>query len=183
MAPVVLVLCLFLSSLPGVLLAGERHAALDDLRNVRRVDIVDITNTILGEAHIVGPTEIFLLLHVNDGHDIVALPVEPSGFPPSYFSLGFTTSDCTGQAYLLDIHRYRDQWLPEAVITSPGHTLWVRDAEATPEPILMRSYLETACYGIYFPDIWVLRARAVVDLDTLYTPPFRLRVAQHPSRR
>jgi len=94
-------------------------------------------------------------------------------------ALLFESSDCTGSP-LTD--PATDFVLPFAAIAPPGTTVYLPQQGATPQPITANSAFNSAptfgCEQISPPATFLLvSAVAVIDLDTLFTPPFSVRPA------
>ncbi|MBI3144392.1 MAG: hypothetical protein HYZ18_03815 [Pseudogulbenkiania sp.] len=93
----------------------------------------------------------------------------------------FTTADCTGTPY---VDEQGATLLPLAVLARPGRTLYFGDSTVTPFQPLLSSLLPgetrggaTGACTIIAPssERRVVPAIRLIDLDTLFTPPFSVR--------
>lgn len=104
---------------------------------------------------------------------LVGLLVYPDRFEGSGASLAYESLDCTGQAWLNG--PFATPILP-GTIEGPGQTLYVPDPSATPGLVTAQSLLQLGtCFTFQFDYLSAVPAIPLVDLDTLYTPPFSLK--------
>ncbi|MFZ1058343.1 MAG: hypothetical protein WAP47_04015 [Candidatus Rokuibacteriota bacterium] len=103
----------------------------------------------------------------------VGVVVTPNGFEGSGASLSYESLNCTGTPYLDG--DFTTLILP-ATIEGPGHTVYVPDTSATPRPVAAQSLLmQGACFSWLSNLQSAVPAIPLVDLDTLYAPPFTVR--------
>jgi len=96
-----------------------------------------------------------------------------SGLEGSGGSLAFDQVGCQGQAYLSG--PFTTLILP-GTIESPGQTLYVPDPSVPPGLVTARSLLQAGtCFTFQFDLLSAVPAIPVVDLDTLFIPPFSLK--------
>ncbi len=68
--------------------------------------------------------------------------------------------------------------LPRSYVSGPGHTLYILDPESTPQYFIAKSRFDQYGGPCITSDVSVytaVPAIPLVDLDTLFTPPFSLR--------
>ena len=91
--------------------------------------------------------------------------------------LAFESTDCSGPPYLISSESGGPSLFAAASIAPPGHTLYVEDTGASSRSINVGSTLPSVdgC-GAFSPPFAMeaIPALTMVDLDTLFTPPFRL---------
>lgn len=104
----------------------------------------------------------------------IVLTVHRSGYAKNG-SLYFESTDCTGQPYL---HTETEDLLTPTFVRAPRNTLYVPDGPYV--YVTARSHIEPStlegerCNSLYpFHDPFRV-ARPVVNLDDLFTPPFRV---------
>jgi hypothetical protein len=110
----------------------------------------------------------------KDGR-MVALIVYPDHFEGTGPSLSFQSTDCTGTA-LFD-GAFNTMILP-GTIEGPGNTVYVPDTSTPPQSLTANSLLQLGtCYSAPggFGLLLAIPAVPLVNLDTLYTPPFSLK--------
>ena len=104
---------------------------------------------------------------------MVGLMVTPNGFEGSGGSLAFSLAGYKGQAFLSS--DFTTLILP-GTIEGPGNTVYVPDPSATPGPVTAQSLLQLGtCFSFQFDLPSAVPALPLVNLDTLYTPPFSLK--------
>jgi len=118
---------------------------------------------------------------------IVAVTIQPNGFN-QYATFFYSSADCSGTPYVDAANYFEvgpsgaltpDELVPSAPVAPPGNTLWEPDLSSvtsTFSPGSVSSFGQgcSACAGnscvavsgSYVP------LQAVVDLNTLFTPPF-----------
>ncbi|MBI3030257.1 MAG: hypothetical protein HYY64_12165 [Candidatus Rokubacteria bacterium] len=109
----------------------------------------------------------------QDGR-MIALIVYPDHFEGTGPSLSYESTDCTGTP-LFD-GDFNTMILP-GTIEGPGSTVYVPDTSTPPQALTAKSLLQLGmCFpvpgGFGLPS--AIPAVPLVDLDTLYTPPFSL---------
>jgi hypothetical protein len=103
----------------------------------------------------------------------VGLLVHPDRFEGSGPSLAYESLDCTGQAWLNG--PFATLILP-GTIEGPGQTVYIPDLSATPGLVTAQSLLQMGrCFTFQFDVSPAVPALPLVDLDTVFTPPFRLK--------
>lgn len=103
----------------------------------------------------------------------VGLMVTPNGFEGSGGSLAFARADCQEQAFLAG--DFNTLILP-ATIEAPGSTVYVPNPTAAPGPVTARSLLQLGtCFSFEFGLPLAVPALPLVDLNTLFTPPFSIK--------
>lgn len=99
--------------------------------------------------------------------------------------VAFELEDCQGRAWF-DAERAEFQatsLLPRAAIAPPGQTLYIATPGASPETVTRRSATDLSrefgitCENRTFENVTMLPAQPLVDLSTVFTPPFSLRAA------
>ncbi|MEM8501235.1 MAG: hypothetical protein AAF542_24690 [Pseudomonadota bacterium] len=108
---------------------------------------------------------------------IVAVSAQQNGFRGNG-SLYFATSDCTGTAYVPSSNGV----FADVAVQSPGNTLYIADQGIQPGPVDVGSFIANPHSGVSNAGtclttnftITGLPATASIDLNTLYTPPFRV---------
>src|SRR5262249_3784455 len=90
----------------------------------------------------------------------------------------FDSIDCTGQAWLQNINTSP---LPLSAVTSPGNTVYIADAGSSGQELSMHSILVNPeiggqCFRVDPTPMPVVPAHSVVDLYTLFTPPFHIKL-------
>jgi hypothetical protein len=88
----------------------------------------------------------------------------------------FQSSNCSGPPLIADVPQ---SIIAQSAISAPGHTVYVTEPDATPQRFdsFQGTFLaqDGTCQPTGGGGITLLAARAVVDLDTLFTPPFSVR--------
>ena len=108
----------------------------------------------------------------RDGR-LVGLLVHPDGFEGSGPSLAYGSMDCTGQAWLGG--PFATLILP-GTIEGPGQTVYIPDPSAPPGLVTAGSLLQLGtCFTFQFDVSSAVPAIPLVDLNTLFTPPFSLK--------
>lgn len=93
-------------------------------------------------------------------------------------SVFFETTDCSGPSFALAMSTVI---LPRIVVARPGSTIYFADPFAAPQVITARSFLPGASgappdpCGVAMSAVTVVPAIPLLDLDTLFTPPFSVR--------
>jgi hypothetical protein len=111
------------------------------------------------------------------GPQRITLVLSPTGFDKKGYVF-FEAADCTGQPYANNSSPGVGGLLSEAMVGGDRHSLYVTDGQARNHT--MRSYLGFAtgvCTSFQAETRLFRIARHVVDLDTRFTPPFRISAA------
>lgn len=92
--------------------------------------------------------------------------------------LCFESADCSGPALSCDCFDPPLLGAAQAVISTPGNTLYAPAAGATPRPVTLQSTLSSdgTCQNLaggFTCDV-ALPIQPLIDLNTVFTPPFRL---------
>lgn len=96
--------------------------------------------------------------------------------------LWFESENCIGTPFFSAEARSSESaqsLVPRAAIAPPGQTLYIVAPGAAPRPITIRSILEHAstCRNQTFSNISALPSQGLLNLLTVFTPPFGLRAA------
>jgi hypothetical protein len=138
--------------------------------------VVDSAGSVVGSVTgftFDGPQRVLPNVVLQKDGLLVGLMVGPGGIEASGGSLAFDQAGCQGKAYLYA--PFATLILP-GTIEGPGQTLYVPDPSATPGLVTAQSQLLTGtCYTYQFDLPSAVPAIPLVDLDTLYTPPFSLK--------
>jgi hypothetical protein len=159
-----------LSALLGSTVGAQTFQPIDQL------SVVDSSGKTMGK--------LLDLYKGNSGSAIVALKANDLVFTVwihrDSFETGdlcFESADCSGPAFPCECFDPPLLGAAQAVISAPGNTLYATAAGATPRPVTLRS----SSWGGTCSDLgWentcdsALPVQPLVDLDTLFTPPFRL---------
>jgi hypothetical protein len=90
----------------------------------------------------------------------------------------FNSGNCSGTPLVFE-SIVTNSLIEPAVVSAPGHTVYLSEPGAMPQ--VFTSFVGTqlrsdgTCLPANLGNISLLPARAVVDLDTLFTPPFSVR--------
>jgi len=138
--------------------------------------IVDSVGTVVGSVTgftFDGPQRILPNVVFQKDGLLVGLMVGPGGLEGSGGSLVFDQAGCQGKAYLSG--PFATLVLP-GTIEGPGQTLYVPDPSAPAGLVTARSLLQAGtCFTFQFVLPSAVPAVLLVDLDTLFTPPFSLK--------
>jgi hypothetical protein len=152
----------------------------------RGIAVVDANGKHVGTVVEARPRDVTIALTVNgrrvllDVISAVSTPYSPGGaalVPPFRGAglLAFESRDCSGPPFL---YEHPDRLLDAGGVAPPGLTLYLPAVPgAVPVTITWGSYAGIAgCQAVEHPYLAgsFLPAVAVVDLLTLFTPPFRL---------
>lgn len=175
----------------GALLANQvtsQPVAQPEDMTITNLQIVDGNNRSLGTAHFTSGTffnESSVVMNIDD--HFVLIHIAPNGFRDTRANVAFESTDCSGTPYLISAEQYF--LLSPAAVTVPGNTLWVPTGEE-PRGIFRASILippdEARPHGCYATGTHVevgTPARAALQLDALFVPPFRLRSVTHIHRQ
>lgn len=167
---------LVLSAFVALALSGILFARQAQVRPVREVVVVDSKGKVVGATFVSGraiprPT---VLLQLEQ--HLVAVEVARDRFYPA--NLLFESPDCLGTPWLFGGHpTYEPPGLLSAsVVAPPGQTLYVQTPGAQLELRTIQSSLQPddVCAKNDFTT-YMLPAQPLIDLDTVFTPPFSLR--------
>ena len=122
------------------------------------------------------PAELGTLLPIQPWY----IAVDGSGFGGN--ALNFESDDCTGAPLMDDFTgRANGDWRPllqNIVVALPGMTVYVADQSAGPRQVVVRSFIQggtaSAVCGKTLADLSEVPAIPLIDLLTVYTPPFRI---------
>lgn len=192
---ILVLLCFAALALGGILFARPpqdtavgRFAREPQVRPVRELVIVDSRGKVLGAT--VGGASVHKIpqLASNDrarptvllqvGQQLVAVEVARDRFYPS--SVFFEAANCLGSPWIwLGVDPLYDPpgLLPASAVAPPGQTLYVQTPGSHLEVRTRRSFLRpdgTCGEAEPFLDTAVA-AQPLVDLDTVFTPPFSLK--------
>ncbi len=165
--PILLVVSLLCSFLPAAASAGELH-------NVKRLVVVDADGKLVGEALDL----IYSVAFKRDGKLFLVRLQDSSTFVG--LSLGgwvaFHSNNCSGAAFTL----YFPELVPLAIVTAPGMTVYAPDISAIPQEVSWNSRLYDLSTGLvecepFSSTDLVVPAVPVVNLRSLFTPPFSVR--------
>ena len=153
------------------------------VKAVTRVIVVDSKGNTVGTA--LGGASIFepinevrprVLLDINGR--LVPVQLSRNRFYAGV-NLLFDSQGCTGNAwYPPDDHRDGPPLIPRAVIGPPGQTLYAEKPEAASQTVTTRSRFINGnqCVNFQF-SLQVVPMEPLVDLLTVFTPPFSLKAA------
>ena len=145
------------------------------------VEVVDAHGSIVGK--VVGISrgeESILLAHVavsiNQQVFVLSARRDRLHGPDAHATVHFESNDCSGTPYLNDSLFNPLSLIPYVAVTAPGSTLSV--AQGTVQTIAAMSSISVggACNSFSTPSVMqAVPGTVLVDLDTLFTPPFTLR--------
>ncbi|OFV94944.1 MAG: hypothetical protein A3H28_12935 [Acidobacteria bacterium RIFCSPLOWO2_02_FULL_61_28] len=177
--------------LAGLVLGGASFAQQAKVKPVGRVVIVD------SKGKIIGTTLGGLGIHnieISGGsslavRSIVLLAVDQHLVPVAvgrdrFYGSGvfyFELENCAGAPWFPVITSTSEPpgLLSRVGIGPPGQTVYLQTDDAAPQSITIRSMLQPPlpCSNQTFHDIGALPTQPLVDLLTIFTPPFSLRAA------
>ena len=138
--------------------------------------VVDSAGSIVGSVTgftFDGPQRILPNVVLQKDGLLVGLTVGPGGLEASGGSLAFDQPGCQGKAYLSGPF---DTLILPGTIEGPGQTVYVPDPSAPAGLVTAQSFLQIGtCFTFPFALPSAVPAIPLVDLDTLYTPPFSLK--------
>lgn len=176
----------------GSLLITNKSSA-EDKESVRPVDqavVVDVHGHKLGNVvNVNGP--LAMVLVEAAGH-LVSLNVTPNQLLGTGGPLFFTTNNCTGTPY---VAAQPPALVAVSTLAAPGNSVYVQTPNAIPQLITALSTLPPAPPGVppiclstvpppppppappppAPPQVFAVPARRLVDLNTVFTAPFRIR--------
>lgn len=136
---------------------------------VNGVTIVDANGTVLGPVY---GDPFFPQVILTFSGRIFFVTVRPSGFLGS--SLGFTSLNCQGPPFI-----YEPSLIPGAALWLPGTTVYLADPTAPTQSLTILSSFnwEFQQCGNITPNIQPVKpAVPIIDLNTVFTPPFSIQV-------
>jgi hypothetical protein len=164
-----------LSALLGSMVGAQTFQPIDQL------SVVDASGKTMGK--------LLDLYKGNSGSAIVALKANDLIFTAWIHRDGFETgdlcfesADCSGPAFACDCGDAPLLGAAQAAISAPGNTLYASAAGAIPRPVTFQSeiYSDGTCQNVFGGSCdAALPVQAMIDLNTMFTPPFRL-VASSP---
>jgi len=166
----------------GATQAQEQHA----LRSVDNLKVIDANNNLVGfviapggkpGGWSVGSTVAFVL-----GQDLFLVDLTPNNFIRTKSGLLFPTTDCTGTAHFIDRQQALESNgspIPGTLVMNDG-TVFVVDSGNPPSPVTITyrsAFYSQLCqlFELEQAPLPALRARMLLNLDSLFRPPFRLR--------
>jgi hypothetical protein len=148
------------------------------LKSVESLVVVDATGKKVGEVIETGFENLAEVAFEVDGL-VFTLFTRPDGlFFSGTYILYFESTDCTGTPL---ISPDPGGLLQVAAVGPPGMTVYGPDSSATPQTITTRSSINRFT-GACIDDLDIARnmvpALPLIDLDPLFTPPFKVKVAK-----
>ena len=138
--------------------------------------VVDSAGTVVGSITgftVDGPRLVLPQVVLQRDGRLVGLLVHPDRFEGSGQSLAYASMDCTGPAWLSG--PFATLILP-GTIEGPGQTVYIPDPSATPGLVTAQSILQMGtCFTFQFDVSSAVPAIPLVDLNTLFIPPFSLK--------
>ena len=153
------------------------------LRKVRSLVVVDASGKTVGGVIAADKTEVTVAFQI--GEQFVLIPLKNDGFVIG--TLNYQTSDCSGTAFLDSPSTGAP--FPNSAVAPPGKTLYLPDPNAAPETVVVKSIFFTfesfiGCDTEGGGQVSLeIPAKAVVDLNTLFTPPFTVRAADESRQQ
>lgn len=155
----------------GIVPVDIGYSAQTSVRAVSQVFVVDSNGKILGNASgnlgILGPW----LIEID--RKIFAISAEPNGYARG--TLFYELPDCQGTAWFL-ASPVPPGWPVQSAVASPGNTLYTPSDTVASQTIAIQSALFNDGCIPFGGTSMATPAEAVVDLDTVYTLPFSVRV-------
>ena len=165
-----------------VLTVGLSVSARRALTVPGQLEIVDSAGQVVGHhASNMFEGTLSAMLEVDQKFYLVA--VSRNGF----FSFGrffYTQPNCQGQAWLDAEEGTCGGMCTSSEVGAPGQTLYAPDPAVPPQTMTFLSLLDSrGCSSAFGQSALAARAVPVIDLNTVFTPPFSLRsgVAQPPQ--
>jgi hypothetical protein len=159
----------------GMLVTQPGHAVT--VQNVTTVEVLDADNKRLGTFSYANGSVMMLL-----DHNVQAVRVKKSGFVSDWEAL-FASADCTGIPYMpaSEADRHSNDLVDATLYKQIGSVIWVADPESTTTMVAMHSrgnldQCSRKGEGLPPAGTAVIPLTELIDLNTLFTPPFRLRV-------
>ncbi len=173
--PLLLVVNLASSFLPATAFAGELHS-------VQRLVVVDANGKLVGEVidTLFGYNPLLAFRQEGKLFMVALTPDSAPFFGITGTGIGngafyFESTDCSGAPLM---YRTPDFVLP-TVVNPPGMTVYVPDTSVIPQDVNFNSVLGEvgggATCGTFSGTLSLVPAVPVVDLGSLFTPPFSVR--------
>ena len=145
--------------------AATESLAVFDANGLRVGNVMDIN---MDGSYVVVPFHI-------DSHGIFLKVTRTTlNILPSVFPVIFTSEDCTGQAYF--IGGLFTIPLSRVALQPPGHTVYFAENDAPSIPVTYHStYTDGLCRSTGAIDSDAVPALTLINLDTVFTPPFSVR--------
>jgi hypothetical protein len=160
-------------------------AAQNVLKDRNSLTVVDAKGTKVGELFgVSGPFSSGGLMVFEVDQRLVVLGVDALGLSASGATVVFQSATCTGLPFLMLIDNQLAilprNFFAVRGIGGPGHILYLEHPEAEPFVLDPFSGWRLNPDGICSPTsrsdaVTLIQAQPVVDLDTLFTPPFSVR--------
>ncbi len=164
--PILLVVTLLCSFLPATALAGELHS-------VQRLVVVDVNGKLVGEAIDLPGNPVLAFQNEKLLFEVIVTPAFFSGYGGG--ALFYESTDCSG-APLMNLS---PTLLLQTVVNPPGMTVYVPDTSAIAQEVNINSALPDVAQGggcsTFSFTSFMVPAVPVVDLGSLFTPPFSVR--------
>lgn len=145
------------------------RADAEGLKPVSKLNVLDANKKLVGVADLaVGNVQVIFQL----GNLTFTVAVRDDHFAGGDF-LRFESADCSGTPWMTPVSHLL---LSNAAIQSPGNTVYIPDPVIAPQIIIPRSVsFEGACSGWSSFGELLVPAQPVIDLLTVFTPPFTVR--------
>jgi hypothetical protein len=144
---------------------------------VENATIVDVNGVEVGPL-IGDPRSPYVILRAHDR--IFSVPIRTEGFGSDHLLL-FALPDCAGPPFR-NANTVRTRLVPPAVIYAPGSTIYLDDASGLVQSMISRSHGlgfippgKPQCVNQLIDVVDAVPAVPIIDLDTLFTPPFSIR--------
>jgi hypothetical protein len=107
------------------------------------------------------------------GAQIFRLPIRPNGYGRTDNLLAFDSPACSGNPFLM--LKAAPSLFALAFIAPPGHTLFLPVPDSAPQQFVIRSLFDDrTCVAGPGNEESGFPAQAVLNLDDVFTPPFKL---------
>ena len=149
------------------------HAGAQAIHTVNTLIVVDANGVEMGTALDTIPTVVF---QIEGRFAVVRVQTQRL----TGGTIFFDAPDCTGNRYVA-LSRLP---VEGGAVGPPGTTLYLADLTASSRPAtIIKSDLQggTHCFNQQQPVDTLLPAVAVIDLDTVFTPPFSVKAPVEPS--
>jgi hypothetical protein len=157
-------------------------ASQEPLKSLSALTVVDAHGTKVGQVISLRTLPTILVFTAVVAFEVAQQPfvllVSPSGYNASGPAVFFASGNCSGTP-LVSAQLVVISIIELAAVSAPGHTVYLSDPDATPQRFIPFVGTQLApdgtCQPANFDNIEMLAARPVVDLDTLFVPPFSVR--------
>jgi hypothetical protein len=142
--------------------------------NISKAAVVkDNSGTVLGRytGHQSSSPNIALLLEVNDSYPPVPMEIRGDNFAGTNTILYFTTTNCTGTAYLSHQNPQDNNLKVRSFVNNSTKEVWVADGSASSQSTQSRLNDQTGSCTTASASINVKVATNIADLDN-YTAPY-----------